>query len=152
MPQLSSNDLKKLHVLIVDDDPAMLDAMDMILKSIGISQVTRAGNNGDAVACLTTGGRVVDCILCDYSMPEGSGLRLLQAVRTGKIKYCRPDASFLLVTASGERDTVEAAALLDVSGYLVKPVTPAKLQSAILHARGKAIQVDIAKYSQVVLL
>jgi two-component system chemotaxis response regulator CheY len=144
--------LEKLHVLIVDDDSGMLDTLDLTLRAIGVRQITRASTGSEALSVIRSGGRTVDCILCDYMMPKGTGLQLLQAIRTGKVKFCRPDASFILVTASAQQTTVKAAAELDVSGYLVKPVTPAKLKAAILLARTKAIKVDIAKYEKVSVL
>ena len=41
------------------------------------------------------------------------------------------------------------AARLDVSGYLVKPVTPDKLKATILKARHRGIKIDFNRYMQV---
>ena len=152
MPETSAISLENLHVMIVDDDPAMLDVLETSLRAVGVRQVTRAISGSEALTILRSGGRTVDCTLCDQAMPKGTGLQLLQAIRTGKVKFCRADASFVLVTSSTRQSTVEAARDLDVSGYLVKPVTPAKLKTAILQARAKAIRVDLAKYEKVMVL
>lgn len=143
--------LESLHVLIVDDDNTFLDLVHAMLGAIGITNVTRAISGRDAFEKLHGGERVVDCILCDYIMEEGTGLDLLYVVRTGQVKKVRPDACFVLLTASGEHETVAAAAQLDVSGYLVKPVTPQKLRTAISTARKRPIKIDFARYKQVSL-
>ncbi|MGE4064227.1 MAG: response regulator [Rhodospirillaceae bacterium] len=143
--------LDNLHVFIVDDDNAFLDLVQALLKSIGVVHVTRANSGRDAFEKMHTSPRVIDVILCDYQMAQGTGLELLWVVRTGQVQSVRPDACFVLLTASGEHDTVAVAAQLDVSGYLVKPVTPQKLRAAITQGRKRAIKIDFARYKQVQL-
>jgi len=144
-------DFKNLHVLIVDDDAVMLDLIEALLKSIGVGLVTRAASGAEAFNILAKAEKVIDCTLCDFTMANGNGLQLLQAIRMGQVKHVRPDACFVLLTASGDAATVAAAAELDVSGYLVKPATPERLQSAISKARLRAIKINYHKYSKVVL-
>lgn len=141
--------LDNLHVMIVDDDAAFLDLLHALLSSLGVEKVTRAGSGREAFEKLHAAERVVDVILCDQYMSQGTGLELLWVVRTGQIKSVRPDACFLLLTASGEPETVAVAAQLDVSGYLVKPVTPQKLRTAISQGRRRAIKIDFNRYKQV---
>jgi CheY-like chemotaxis protein len=143
--------LPDLHVLLVDDENAFLDLVQAMLKTIGITTVSRAASGRDAFEKLLNSPRVVDVILCDYNMAQGTGLELLWVVRTGQIKSVRPDACFVLLTASGDHETVAVAARLDVSGYLVKPVTPQKLKSAITAGRKRAIRIDFNRYKQVQL-
>jgi CheY-like chemotaxis protein len=146
-----NEDLKNLHILIVDDDTTMLDLIEALLNSMGVALVTRAQSGADAFAKLGKLDRVVDCVLCDYTMANGNGLQLLQAIRMGQIKYFRPDACFVLLTASADAATVAMAAELDVSGYLVKPATPDKLRTSIAKARARGIRINFNKYSQVVV-
>jgi CheY-like chemotaxis protein len=146
-----TENLEALHVLIVDDDAPFLDLVQALLNSIGVVHVTRATSGREAFEKLNAATRVVDVILCDYQMAQGTGLELLWVVRTGQVHSVRPDACFVLLTASGEHETVAAAAQLDVSGYLVKPVTPQKLRAAISQGRKRAIKIDFARYKQVQL-
>jgi CheY-like chemotaxis protein len=145
------DDISNLHILLVDDDAVMLDLMEALLRSMGVVQITRADSGADAFQKLTKVDRVIDCILCDYTMAYGNGLQLLQAIRLGKVRHCRPDACFVLLTASSDATTVVLALELDVSGYLVKPATPDKLRTVIAKARVKAVKIDFQKYSQVVI-
>ena len=78
--------LEDLHVLLVDDDAAFLDLLEALLQHLGVKAITRAISGRDAFSKLHHVERVVDCVLCDYSMAEGNGLQLLQAIRTVKIK------------------------------------------------------------------
>ena len=155
MPQnkidIAQEDFKNLHILIVDDDSATLDLIEALLLAQKVAQVTRATSGVDAFAKLAQSGRVVDCVLCDFTMANGNGLQLLQAVRMGQIKYVRPDACFVLLTASGDAATVTMAMELDVHGYIVKPATPEKLRTAISKARARSIRINFQKYSQVVV-
>ncbi|TAL04386.1 MAG: response regulator [Rhodospirillaceae bacterium] len=142
-------DFNNLHILLVDDDQVVLDLVEAMLRKLGVERVTRARSGSEAFSKITKLDRVVDCVLCDYSMSPGNGLQLLQAVRLGKIKYLRPDLCFILVTGSGDADIVGVAAELDVSGYLVKPVTPEKLRVSIAKARSRYFPVNIEKYANV---
>jgi two-component system chemotaxis response regulator CheY len=150
-PTTSDSELKNLHILIVDDDATTLDLIAALLMSMGVAQVTRATSGADAVGKLIKTDKVVDCVLCDYTMANGNGLQLLQAIRMGQVRYFRPDACFVLLTASGDPITVALALELDVNGYLVKPATPDKLRQAISKARAKAIRINFQKYSGVVI-
>jgi CheY-like chemotaxis protein len=148
---MTDADLKNLHILLVDDDNTTRTLVAALLQSMGVAQITQADSGGDAFRQLLTAGRVVDCILCDYTMDNGNGLQLLQAIRMGQVKNIRPDACFILLTSSGAPQTVTIAAELDVNGYLVKPATPDKLKASIAKARARAIRINFQKYGRVVV-
>ena len=149
MPPVAVTDFKNLHILIVDDDTATLGVIEGLLNTLDVGLVSRALSGAEAFTVLAKPVRVVDIVLCDYTMANGNGLQLLQAVRMGQIKLVRPDTCFILLTASGDAATVSVAAQLDVSGYVVKPATPDKLRAAIVKARTRAIKINFNKYAQV---
>jgi CheY-like chemotaxis protein len=138
-----------LHLLLVDDDALFLGILQAMLGKLGVTQITRAVNGSDAFEKLRHAKKVVDCILCDYSMEAGNGLQLLQAVRTKQIHVIRPDTCFVLVTSSRDQDVIATAGQLDVNGYLVKPVTPESLHAAVVKARGRPVRLDMQKYAAV---
>lgn len=143
--------IENLNVLLVDDETSFLDFLEALLRYIGISNIARASSGREAYAKLYKSERVTDCILCDIAMEDGNGLQLLHAVRTGQVPPVRPDACFLLLTASGEHENVAVAGSLDVSGYIVKPATAEKLRTAIVKGRARPIRIDFNRYNQVVL-
>jgi two-component system, chemotaxis family, chemotaxis protein CheY len=148
---MDTQHFKDFHVLIVDDDLAFLDLLEVMLGSIGIKTITRADSGAQAFSAVTELKRPVDCTICDYKMSNGNGLQLLKIIRMGRVKFLRPDACFILLTASGESEVVTTAAQLDVNAYLIKPVTPEKLKTAIAKARGKYFPIDFKKYAQVLV-
>jgi len=144
----AADDLTNLHILLVDDDEIVLDLIGAMLRALGVERITKARSGSEAFATTSKLERVVDCVLCDYSMAPGNGLQLLQAVRLGKIKYLRPDLCFILLTSSGDPDVVAVAAELDISGYLMKPATPDKLRTAIVKGRARHFPVNMEKYAK----
>lgn len=156
MPQSSAvrmgnERLEDLHILIVDDDEAFITLMHAMMRKLGVGQISRAKSGAEAYNMMRRSERVIDCVICDYSMENGNGLQLLQMIRTGNASPVRPDACFILLTASSEPETVSSAALLDVSGYLVKPVTQEKIQASISKARSRVIKIDVPRYQRVVI-
>ncbi len=66
-------------VLVVDDDPAVLDSLRALLSSFDFL-VSTASNAGEAI--LELGAQRPDVILTDIYMPQGDGYELLEALRS----------------------------------------------------------------------
>ncbi len=122
--------MQSLDVLIVDDEPAFLDVIEGLLRSFGVTRVTRAGSGDEARGILRTPGCAVNCVLSDIAMDHGSGLELLQAVRDGRERLAAP-ATFVLFTGLESEDVRSAARRMGADGFLTKPVTPERLRDAI---------------------
>lgn len=148
---MNAVDITTLSILVIDDDTVFLNLIEGMLKSLGVKSILRATSGADAVAKLKEAAARVDCVLCDYSMANGNGLQLLQAVRLGQLKFFRPDVCFVLVTASAQPGVVQTALELDVSGYIVKPVTAEKLKATIVKARSRYFILNLNKYADVIL-
>jgi DNA-binding NarL/FixJ family response regulator len=82
-------------------------------------------------------------------MPKGNGLQLLHALRSGRIKTMRVNSTFMLATSSPTAEAVKAASSLDANGFVIKPVMPDKLQTAILKARRIVFPAVPARYAEV---
>ena len=144
-------DLESLHVLVVDEDPVFLDTFEIMIQAAKLKMLTRASSGRDAFAKWRGSPRVVDCVLCECKMADGNGLQLLHAARTGQIKFARPDSCFILMASVGEPGIVATSVRLDVSGFLIKPLTPELLVSAVSKARKRAIKIDLARYKEVAI-
>src|SRR5262245_53738108 len=92
------DNLEDFHVLVIDDDPIFLEFVELVLQALRVKKITRALSGAEGGAKLIQSQTPVDVVLCDYAMANGSGLELLQAVRLGKIKYCRADVCFIFLT------------------------------------------------------
>jgi CheY-like chemotaxis protein len=73
-----SNELAGLHVLVVDDDPDSLDAMQAAMH-YGGARVTGASSAKQAFQALTSARP--DVIVCDLKMPEEDGPSFVRELR-----------------------------------------------------------------------
>jgi PAS domain S-box-containing protein len=106
---------RAIRVLHVDDDDALLGLTKTMLEREGEEiTVESAGSGTDALTCLRKNGRV-DCIVCDYEMPEMDGLDLLESVRQS-----RPDLPFVLFTGKGSEEIASRALSAGATEYLQK--------------------------------
>ncbi len=124
-----------LHVLLVDDDASFLDLLEALLKNFGITHIVRASSGQDAYKILSEPDCSITCVLCDISMAHGTGLELLQIVRSGKGHLARPDVTFILITAIEDDELRTTARLLGANGFLLKPVTEERLREAMQPTR-----------------
>lgn len=123
-PAIAGN-LAGVGVLVIDDDRAILRAMNELLQRWGM-EVEVASGAEEAMAILTTGFKP-DILLCDYRLGGSmTGVDLLQ-VLSRKIGNRVPG---LLVSGDTAPQRIKEA---HASGYplLHKPVHPAKLRNAL---------------------
>jgi len=107
-----------MNVLVVDDFATMRRILKAILRQIGFTNITEADDGNTALVELQKGK--VGLILCDWNMPEMSGLDLLMAVRSNEgLK----DIPFVMVTAETKKENIIEAVKAGVSSYIVKPFT-----------------------------
>lgn len=141
---------KNLRVLVVDDDLVFLDRVVAMLRDLGVCDVVEADCGENAVRALNGMTRAVDVILCNFGMPRGNGLQVLREVRLAKFKWQRPDSCFILMSSSRAPDVLKAAKDLDVSGYLLTPMTPEALATEIEKARKRVPKINFGRYQAVV--
>ncbi len=120
-------DLRKLHVLIVEDNARTLKLIQVVLKDMGVGQSFTAKDGREAQIFLDGAGDLINLIICDWNMPRMTGLDLLKQVR-----MAYPKMPFLMVTARGNIDSVMAAKKSGVSAYVVKPFSPAELEQKVV--------------------
>ena len=107
-----------MKVLVVDDFATMRRILKNILKQIGFSNIKEADDGKTALIELKK--EQFDLVLCDWNMPEMSGLELLQKVRSDdELK----DTPFVMVTAEAQKDNILEAVKAGVNNYVVKPFT-----------------------------
>jgi two-component system OmpR family response regulator len=71
----------KLHVLVVDDEPAILRMLDLVLQQRGFDVTTAAGG-AEAVELYRRRPGVFALVLLDVQMPDPDGPETLAALRT----------------------------------------------------------------------
>jgi CheY-like chemotaxis protein len=117
-------------VLVVDDDPDILDAICDILEAEGY-RVARARHGGEALALVEAERPTL--ILLDLMMPVMDGLSFAQALRA-RPAVC--DVPIVVISADGNR---QRAAPVEPVGYLAKPFDIDSLLAHVArHARASA--------------
>lgn len=115
--------MKNLPVLIVEDDPALLEALCTTLKLKGYTALA-AGSGEQAMDLLRN--QAVGLVVSDVQMRPMDGYTLLQ-----HLKQNYPWIPVVLMTAYGEVDKAVAAMRAGASDYLLKPFDPHSLLTRI---------------------
>jgi len=107
-----------MKVLVVDDFATMRRILRNILKQLGFTNISEADDGKTALKELQK--EKFDLVLCDWNMPEMSGLELLTAIRSDdQLK----DLAFVMVTAEAQKENIVTAVKAGVNNYIVKPFT-----------------------------
>ncbi|EKT4521460.1 response regulator [Pseudomonas putida] len=125
--------MSKVNVLVVDDAPFIRDLVRKCLRNAfpGIA-IEDAVNGRKAMTLL--GKERFDLVLCDWEMPEMSGLELLTWCRQqAELK----DLQFIMVTSRGDKENVIQAIQAGVSDFVGKPFTNEQLLTKVKKALTK---------------
>jgi DNA-binding NtrC family response regulator len=111
-----------LNMLIIDDDPIYRRLSSSILKER--FNVLTAEAPSVAFAILKT--HKIDYVICDYRLPEMNGLQVLERIKTDY-----PHIELIMISDSGDMDTVIEALRRGAVDYFRKPFTPADVWMSI---------------------
>jgi len=109
------------NVLVVDDDPAILEILKAYLEREG-HQVLTADNGIDGERLLGQ----ADVAVLDWMLPGINGLDL---VRHARVRY--PDLPVLLLTARGEEEDRVHGLRIGADDYVVKPFSPREVVARV---------------------
>ncbi|HET7825469.1 MAG TPA: sigma-54 dependent transcriptional regulator [Anaeromyxobacter sp.] len=104
---------KPARVLVVDDEPTLLRALESLLRKKGHDVV---GLESPIAATQRLAQEDFDVALLDIKMPQLSGLELLSAV-----KHRRPEVEVIMMTGHATVETALAAVRSGAYDYLTKP-------------------------------
>lgn len=131
--------MSKVSVLIVDDATFIRDLVKKGLRNYFPGIHTKDAVNGRKAQVMLT-RESFDLILCDWEMPEMSGLELLTWCRQqdGYLKT----VPFIMVTSRGDKENVVQAIQAGVSDFVGKPFTNEQLLSKVKKALAKVGKLD----------
>lgn len=113
---------QQLRILLVEDHPFQLLAIQSLLNSFGFTQLTPTENAEQAIKFMTQSELPFDVMICDQCLPDLSGLELVDiASRAGFIKR----AILLSGLPMIELENLKAQAVrrnIPLLGYLAKPL------------------------------
>ena len=116
------------NVLLVDDEPRVREALELLLKRSG-AEVMVASSAEEARMILQD--RLPDVLVCDISMPAEDGYTFLRGLRSAEGR-ARSVPAIALSAYASERDR-ERAASAGFDAHLAKPIEAAALVAAIDH-------------------
>ncbi|MBR0790536.1 response regulator [Bradyrhizobium manausense] len=120
--------LAALRVLSVEDNPFGRVVLNTILTELG-HHAEFIGRGEDAVTRLAQGG--FDAVLMDMVLPGIDGVEAIKRIRTMQA----PLAQIPIIGVSGRGEDEAASREAGADAFLVKPVSPRALATALLEAR-----------------
>lgn len=113
------NYLKQKRILLVDDEPQLLDMVVSILKEEGFKNIRTAKNVKQALA--TAEEYSPELAILDVMLPDGDGFSLMEKLKT------IADYPILFLTARGEDEDKLKGLGHGADDYIVKPFLPKEL-------------------------
>jgi two-component system response regulator PilR (NtrC family) len=118
--------MKRPRVLLVDDEPDLLDLLEMDMARMGLDSA-RAASVAQAKTHLEQGG--FDLCLTDMRLSDGIGLDIVRFIAEHV-----PAMPVAVITAFGSTENAVAALKAGAFDYVEKPVTPEKVRSLVRSA------------------
>jgi len=117
-----------IQILMVDDDPTILELSAIFLERAGDIQVDGTESAADALKRLEGDGGPYHVIISDYAMPDMDGIAFLKAVRSRKLEI-----PFILFTGKSREEVVIEALNSGADYYLQKDGRPTVLFVELSH-------------------
>lgn len=114
------------RILLVDDDPDILESMELAISAEGAEVVTAADGN---TAVSMFNAQTPDAVVLDMMLPRRSGFLVLE-----KIRESENPPPVVMITANQGRRHMQYAKGLGVAAYLVKPVPLTRLLDTVQEA------------------
>ncbi len=123
-PSGSAADPSTKRILLVDDDPEIIESMQAVLESRGYEiLVARDGNQGLVLA----EAQNPDLVVLDMMMPKRSGFLVLE-----KLRRSRPNPMRVIMITANEGSRHKAyAEMLGVDDYIRKPFAMDRLLESV---------------------
>jgi len=113
------------RILVIDDDARLREQYIELLRLEGY-QVSEARNGREGIEKARK--EPPDLVLCDITMPEMNGHRVLETLRNEPRTAHLP---FVFLTGWSEQEDIRTGMNLGADDYLTKPVVPDELVAAI---------------------
>jgi two-component system chemotaxis response regulator CheY len=128
---------ERIAALVIDDDDQVRSLMREMLTTMGYSPVLEAADGAQGYEVLTQNAHSIAIVVCDWEMPEKTGLELLQQIRIDRELHSMP---FLMVTSqvSMEQLKIQKAIEADVDHYLLKPFVYVEFEKKVKFVAEKA--------------
>ncbi len=120
-----------MKILVVDDSAVQRKIIIQIIRQAGFNNdVLEAQDGRDAIQKLGLNFKDVGLVLCDWNMPNLSGIEFIEGVAKVPQVAAIP---LIMVTTEGTENKIEEAYSKHprLAGYIIKPFTAEQLKSKI---------------------
>lgn len=154
--QTNISDIAGLRFLVVDDYKFSRQITTEVLKSLNANNISEAADASEAIKMIQlatafehdsvtpeqladslelSDDRILqrskfDCVITDYNMLPLNGIHLLKAIRSG-VAGCKRDMPVLMLTGCSHARLINAAIMLDISAYVLKPISRQELSEKL---------------------
>jgi two-component system chemotaxis response regulator CheY len=130
--QATTPDLgETVNALIVDDSATLRKLMRGVLESLKFDPILEAENGKLALAAVEAQSGKIDLVLCDWNMPEMTGIEFVRAM-----KPTHPQVPIIMVTTESEKARVIEAIKSGAKNFVIKPFENAVLADKIKKVLG----------------
>ena len=124
--------MNDLHIMLVDDEPSILDLTSRFLEQMGCRKITPCQSGQSALDKYRESKNSFDVIICDLNMPEMNGVELIRHLSEENFH-----GGIILLSGEDERILETAKDLakarnLNVLGYISKPFNREALEILLL--------------------
>jgi len=123
--------MTKAKILVVDDNFFTREVQKDLLIEIGYKEIYEAEDGKQAISEFKK--QKPDLVLLDIILPDTEGDKVL-----AEIKDINPKQKVIMVTAVGHKLMTERCKKLGVSGYVLKPINPDKLEAIVKKVLSKS--------------
>jgi len=124
-----------MRILIVEDDPALQDVLQMFLADYGTPDTAANGREAlEAIHLSIDARQPYDLVCMDIMMPEMDGLEALQKIRQLEFQHYQddlPSVKVIMITAKDMAKDMMSAFRAGCEAYITKPLSREKLLKQI---------------------
>jgi two-component system chemotaxis response regulator CheY len=115
-------------ILVIDDSAVMRKIIKKNIKDAGlvVDEFADAGDGKQALDVVSHDN--IDLILCDWNMPNMSGIEFIRTLRSLNLPKKIP---VIMISTEGSDSKKAEAKESGADGYLTKPFTPSQLRDAL---------------------
>src|SRR5438128_3490256 len=123
---LPTNSYRSMKILVIDDHPLIQEALKHVLAELDASLDLLQAHDASAAHAALAGAPDTDLIVLDLALPGSDGFELLSELR-----HEWPGLPVLVLSATHDHATVQAALDMDAMGFIPKTVNARVLIDAL---------------------
>lgn len=129
MVKTAGYDTKDLAALVIEDHDPMRQAVRRVLSKMGFTNILESTDVKESEAILN--GQVVDLVILDIYLRKGSGLEVLENLRSRSLSNEIP---VIVFTGEANKEDIIKASNLGANDYLLKPFQAEDLEKKVINS------------------